>query len=357
MVRCKSLLGEGREVVCKGHVGDVNVVKFVSVCARRTPPPSRAELTLRRGQFPSSEVILTGSSDMSIRIFSALVRPIPSLYLPPSSRSLLSRRKQDGANPRTLVGHTKPLTSLHIVGKGRRILSSSMDGTVRLWDVAKGELLQRWNFPLPVTGSLLLPPAEAEEEEDATEWHLVVSYTNGTASLSSLSLSSSDPTPRLLLSPASSSPVESLAYTHLPRPIVALGSREGVVSVFLLPPVGSAQEEVEVEPAVRFCRLGSSVRGLQFVSPSPSASASASPTPTPAEVQLVVATSDGLPFSVTLQLEREGGGGQAKVPVVAVKEEFAGLDCEAATGVACTVGGGAVWVSGADGNVRKYVRS
>ena len=66
--------------------------------------------------FPSSEVILSSSSDMQLKILSV----------------------EDGSNPRTLIGHTASVTGSAILGRGRNVLSSSKDGTLRLWECGSG---------------------------------------------------------------------------------------------------------------------------------------------------------------------------------------------------------------------------
>ncbi|SMN22529.1 similar to Saccharomyces cerevisiae YGL004C RPN14 Proteasome-interacting protein involved in the assembly of the base subcomplex of the 19S proteasome regulatory particle (RP) [Maudiozyma saulgeensis] len=66
--------------------------------------------------FPSAEVILSASSDMQLKILSV----------------------EDGSNPRTFAGHTSTVTGSVIVGRGRNVLSSSKDGTIRLWECGSG---------------------------------------------------------------------------------------------------------------------------------------------------------------------------------------------------------------------------
>jgi proteasomal ATPase-associated factor 1 len=62
-----------------------------------------------------ASVILSTSSDFTARIFGL-----------------------DGTNPRTLKGHRRSVLSSYIIGKGREVLTSSSDGTTRLWDVGQG---------------------------------------------------------------------------------------------------------------------------------------------------------------------------------------------------------------------------
>ncbi|WWC69689.1 uncharacterized protein I206_103632 [Kwoniella pini CBS 10737] len=88
-----------KQVQLKGHVGDVLDVKW----------------------FPSGEVILTCSSDLSIRIYG-----------------------KEGINPRTLKGHTKTITSTYIIGIGKEIITSSKDGNIKLWDISKGKEIKNW---------------------------------------------------------------------------------------------------------------------------------------------------------------------------------------------------------------------
>lgn len=81
----------------EAHQSDVTVTKF----------------------FPSGEVILSGSSDMQLKVWSVA----------------------DGSNPRTLRGHAGTINDVIMIGRGRNILSSSMDGSVRLWEIGSGETI------------------------------------------------------------------------------------------------------------------------------------------------------------------------------------------------------------------------
>ncbi|RKP13133.1 WD40-repeat-containing domain protein [Piptocephalis cylindrospora] len=74
--------------------------------------------------FPSGQVLLTGGTDMRLRVWSAL----------------------DGSCPVTLIGHTGGITDTALVDRGRTVYSSSRDGTVRLWELSSSRSLQHWSF-------------------------------------------------------------------------------------------------------------------------------------------------------------------------------------------------------------------
>lgn len=56
----------------------------------------------------------------------------------------------DGSNPVTLKGHSGAILDTAIVSRGRNILSSARDGTVRLWECASGSVLYKWELSSPV---------------------------------------------------------------------------------------------------------------------------------------------------------------------------------------------------------------
>lgn len=81
-------------ILTNAHSSDVSKVKF----------------------FPSGKVLLSGSNDMQIKIWSI----------------------EDGSNPRTFIGHKSQVTDLEIIERGRNFLSSSRDGTIKLWECGSG---------------------------------------------------------------------------------------------------------------------------------------------------------------------------------------------------------------------------
>ncbi len=53
----------------------------------------------------------------------------------------------NGARLRTFSAHTGAVTALAFSPDGAELLSADADGHLILWDVASGELVQRWRLP------------------------------------------------------------------------------------------------------------------------------------------------------------------------------------------------------------------
>lgn len=90
-------------------------------------------------QFPSGQVVLTASLDTTIRLWSF----------------------DRGTNPQTLTGHARAVTSVDFLlpTQGREIISTSLDGTLRHWDVSTGGAgqLASWTFDHPVSAAVTNP--------------------------------------------------------------------------------------------------------------------------------------------------------------------------------------------------------
>ncbi len=115
----------GKKTALKGHVGDVRFVKF----------------------FPSNRVVLSTSSDLSVRIWDPFT----------------------GDNPRTLEGHKRAVLTAGIVGRGRTVLTGAADGTVRLWDVATPKQIKMFGSDrYSAVNCLALDKSNGGEEEEQT---------------------------------------------------------------------------------------------------------------------------------------------------------------------------------------------
>ncbi|BGP21077.1 hypothetical protein JCM10213_007595 [Rhodosporidiobolus nylandii] len=312
-------LAKGRETALRGHVGDLTAVEF----------------------FPSSEVVLTASSDMSLRLFSAA----------------------DGSSPRELKSHTKRVTGLHILcssspsgpHKGRLVLSSSLDGTLNLWDVAAAEVRQTWVLPQPVSALEVFSAVQGEEDaEDVLKSKFALAaHTDGTISLIDLASPTAPSFPAFKTSAISSLDCISTLSFADGRRAIAVGGRNSVVSLFVLPVLPLSDDaQKPLQPLAEWRRTegGTQIHSLQLSS---RLSTSASPSSPSAKGSILVASSDGLAYRATVALP-EADGEAVKVEV---EEEFVGPDCEPVTGIR-EDGEGRVWISagGADGGLRVYER-
>ncbi|WWD10413.1 hypothetical protein V865_008549 [Kwoniella europaea PYCC6329] len=299
-----SLNSTEKEVQLKGHVGDVRDVKW----------------------FPSGEVILTASSDLSIRIYG-----------------------REGINPRTLRGHTRAITSTHILGVGKQILSASKDGTIRLWDVGKGEEVKRWLIGLEsrmtIEGMIVVEDPQllqllglglGEGEGEGEERVMILNVQDG-----------------IWIQPFSSTEKGSgwFIKNHLNSQLISMDQKEGLVVlgymngvvdiidlVRLRKPSTSKEAEVEVgmDRIKRIKRNESPIFSLYLTSTS---------TGDEDEVDLYVGTSSGLPCLLGITIREYGFE-------VETKEELAGWE---ATGIECwgKVGDN-VWCAGGEGGLRRY---
>ncbi|KAM0751849.1 WD40 repeat-like protein [Meredithblackwellia eburnea MCA 4105] len=298
MVRVGQRSG-GRALECRGHVGDVRGIEF----------------------FPSGEVILTCSSDLSLKVFSAL----------------------DGSSPRTLTGHTRSITSISILPPlGRQVLSVSLDGTLRVWDVGSGNCVTLERFDKPINA------VTSWSKEEGREVEAVAGLDNGTAVWLTLPTFSSAPTPsttstprkRIVLNTQSTSPILVISHHVLTSgsesgTLTATGSRDGVVSLFHLPENSlSIKEGDELIPYLKLQRSTDSLTSLSF------SGSSSNPS-------ILLSTSSGLPCRLSVPLPNSTEP-ETKVRLV---EEFAGGDCES---VVIVGDGEEIWTGDGEGRVWRY---
>ena len=95
----------------QGHVSDITSCRF----------------------FPSQQVILSASLDMTLRIWGL-----------------------DGSNPMTLKGHGGGVLDTGIISRGRNVVSCSRDGSLKLWEVSSGQVIHSFQPHLGPLYSLSL---------------------------------------------------------------------------------------------------------------------------------------------------------------------------------------------------------
>ncbi|WVO16996.1 hypothetical protein L204_104682 [Cryptococcus depauperatus] len=266
-------------VKLQGHVGDVRCVKW----------------------FPSGEVVLTASSDFSIRVFGLT-----------------------GVNPRTFRGHTRTVTSLAIIDIGKQILSGSQDGTIRLWDIAKDEEIKQW----PVEGSgvkgLLLV------EEAATLLALGLEGQERAALAQTREGIWVQPTYGKGWMVFTQDQVESFAYEKQTGTI-AMGFINGVIEVreattLAKNPSGKKQKLRRNESAILSLAFAPKIADDQ-------------------EIFLYIGTAAGLPCRLGVKSTEDSYQ-------IETRDELAGWD---AVGIACIeIGNNGVWCGGDDGSLKRY---
>lgn len=261
--------------------------------------PHKSTITSLRF-FPSSRVLLSSGLDFSLCI-------LPADPSAPSSQPVTPAR--------TLMGHTRTVTSTAIIPPGRNVLSASLDGTVRLWDVSAGTTLRTMPVGTGVTAlSLSLAASASGEEQQA----LACALQNGTFTVLDLR----SPSPSVAAHGAGGSRLNTIAYSadaHL----LATGSANGIARVYDARSLGA--------PLTSFSRNTASIEDLAFFGGD--------------GYGLAIGTEDGLPFLARLS----SGSAEAGVEVSA---ELAGGEVDAVRHVRARDGG--VWTAADDGLVRRY---
>lgn len=257
-------------------------------------------------------MVLTSSSDLSLRIFSS----------------------KTGVNPRTLKGHTRAVTCTHILGVGKEVLSGSKDGTIRLWNVGEGKEVRKWDV----------------EGRRAVEDMAVL---DNTRSLDEMGLGGEERAiiagtkEGLVVLPWSGRGVRSIpnaegtgAFVSMAVSVelglVATGHSDGTIhlrNLATLRPVttepGSSTTPAEKSREKLIRRNESSMYSLKFDG-----------------TDLLVGTATGLPCRLTVSSTPDGIH-------MKTKEEYAGWE---AVGVECWAVGenGSVWCAGGEGGIRRY---
>ncbi|KAF7291125.1 WD40 repeat-like protein [Mycena indigotica] len=268
--------------------------------------------------FPSSRVLLSAGADFTLCILPAE----PS----PSSSSLSAVR--------TLMGHKRVVTSTAIVSRGRNIVSGSLDGTIRLWDVSSGAQIHLFTTGgatgrlAPITGMSLgerggtvLPNAPSVANPDTREVETsdkLLFCALQTKSFEAIDLGSR----QTVFSGSATAPLSSISYSP-ENSLLATGSNKGIVDVY------DTRALSEGRVLVSFAR-GNNQAGIADLQWANNGG------------QLLVGTDDGLPFIASID--------SSSTPRVA--GELVGTDCDA---VRCLrAAGNSVWTAADDGVVRRY---
>lgn len=236
-----------------------------------------------------------------------------------------------GSNPRVLRGHTRAITGTHIIGVGRQVLSSSKDGSVRLWNVGAGAEERKWRIGQAIDAMVVVDDErglDALRSGGAEVGTGVILAAAPDGTLTAFSLDSTSPDPLFATSPTASKLI-SAAYSPV-LGVVATGHADGTITLRrladLLPSSSPESEPASTSTTVK--RNEASIYSLAFDGPS-----------------LLVGTASGLPARLAVDVT-EGA------ITVRVAEEFAGWE---AVGVETwAVAPDGAWCAGADGVLRRY---
>lgn len=389
-INCIDVSPDGRQIVYGGPDGYCRVETVSSPSAASSIPvdvtssqqPSTSSIVKLKGHvgdvlstrwFPSGQVVLTSSSDATLRIFSSL----------------------DGSNPRTLKGHKRAVTCTSILGVGKNVLSGSKDGSVRLWDVSKGVSVNTMYVPgfaavekIAVgkgagevkerVKGLCRERANASEQkvqegnEDETEQEVpdwtptllegeIISDTedklvfaalaSSAGHVSVFDLSSKRPIiPTLshipttlsssIVSPsARSGAITAIAYepsSHL----LATGSSKGLIAIRDVRMI-SSKSESDSSLLHIFTRNPTGVNDLTFINSSKTSRSFKDD-----GLDLIIASAAGLPCRVSIPSSAE--------KLIEVVEEYAGWDAVPIESISVGTAQGDIWVGGGEGGIRRY---
>ncbi|KAJ3773787.1 WD40-repeat-containing domain protein [Lentinula raphanica] len=290
--------------------------------------------------FPSSRVLLSTGADFTLHIFPA--DPIPASMA--SSESSQSSKRVSSV--RTLIAHTRSVTSSAMIDRGRSIISASTDGTIRVWDVSTGkeETLIHSATGVGVGVNCISLDFNRMSTGDSTERplarRLYAALHDGSFEVLNLDLEEKPPKISqhfrsenlghgALNAIAVSQPtgIEEITY-------IAVGSAKGVVSVYNANTYASAH----------FRRSDASIEDLEFIVLENN----------PNKLGLVVATADGLPWIASLTDLPVSGECNTQVSVYA---ELVGGDVDAVRHVCVHTADTQVevWTASDDGIVRRYI--
>lgn len=135
--------------------GSLMLGSLADGCQKKTIKSAHYSTITRSCFFPSGEVALTTGLDLQIKIWNL----------------------QDGSSPRVFKSQKSRITDLVMVERGRNFLSSSLDGTINLWDCASGMCISTFKRSRTVSdGVTALCIAKGESKLQ----HTKSSYEHGT---------------------------------------------------------------------------------------------------------------------------------------------------------------------------------
>ncbi|KAG6847974.1 hypothetical protein H0H93_004455 [Arthromyces matolae] len=232
-----------------------------SIAARAVSRPHLSTTTSLQF-FPSSHVLLSAGADFCLSILPADL-PEPSSNMNSSTRL---------TPVRTLRAHSRPVTATAMIGPGRNILSASLDGSLKLWDVPSSAVLTSISSASsqPI---LSVTPAAASDPQTMIEGTTVFGgLQDGSVQLFDLRTQTAvEQTPATVGRGGASALAHSASHN-----LLAVGSSKGHISIH------DIRSTFAPVTSLRRGEVGAGIEELAFLGGD--------------EAQLAVTTSDGLPY-------------------------------------------------------------
>ncbi|KAK7038669.1 hypothetical protein VNI00_010553 [Paramarasmius palmivorus] len=284
--------------------------------------------------FPSSRVLLSAGADFAIRVFPA--EPPSPTPNPNTPNTTTTNTTTTAAHPaRTLTAHTRPITSIAINphDRGRTVLSASLDGSVRVWNVASGTEVTEKRVRHGGSGVVDMVLSNTETEKGK----VYTAIQDGSFEVYTVDLVGEAGSRRVFKSTRSSAGPMSAIAVAVGEGVMAVGYASGLVSLYTIE--GELETALE-KPVVTFRRNTAAIEALSFLGGVEGA-----------EVKLGIATADGLPWIAGITLGKE----EEKEVEVRAYAELTGGEIDAVRDIVALGSPAEVWTVCDDGVVRRYV--
>ncbi|RDA93709.1 hypothetical protein CP533_0198 [Ophiocordyceps camponoti-saundersi (nom. inval.)] len=157
-------------------------------CARFMPATGIGSRTMVSGSYDGTVKLwdprMRSSAVMTFRHAEAVedVLPLPSstVVLASASNSV-SVLDLVAARPRKVISnHQKTVTCLSLASSGRRLLTGSLDGHVKVLETTGWNVVATLKYPSPILALVVIPSSTSQEEKkDSPDRHLVVAMQSG----------------------------------------------------------------------------------------------------------------------------------------------------------------------------------